>query len=107
MALLFTAGHPYCLPDCSRRLDLTPQKTFKKTQSHVANTKHTTDTAPTATSTPPQHTYFFGCQFHPEYTSSPFKPSPPFRGLIRASAGLPVTITKSAPSPPPAKKQRK
>uniref|UniRef100_A0A6G1S3V0 CTP synthase n=1 Tax=Aceria tosichella TaxID=561515 RepID=A0A6G1S3V0_9ACAR len=30
------------------------------------------------------HPYFVGVQFHPEYLSRPFKPSPPFRGLIEA-----------------------
>jgi CTP synthase len=54
-----------------------------------------------------EHAYFFGCQFHPEYTSTPFRVSPPFRGLIRAAAGMPLTVGKAAPSPPPSKKQKK
>lgn len=32
------------------------------------------------------HKFFFGAQYHPEYTSSPFKPSPPFRGLVKAAS---------------------
>uniref|UniRef100_A0A914QKY6 CTP synthase (glutamine hydrolyzing) n=1 Tax=Panagrolaimus davidi TaxID=227884 RepID=A0A914QKY6_9BILA len=31
------------------------------------------------------HPYFVGIQFHPEFQSRPFSPSPPFLGLIRAS----------------------
>lgn len=31
------------------------------------------------------HRFFFGAQYHPEYTSSPFKPSPPFRGFVKAA----------------------
>lgn len=38
-----------------------------------------------------QHPFFFGCQFHPEYTSSPFEPSPPFLGLVRAAAGIEIS----------------
>ncbi|SEH12645.1 CTP synthase [Natronorubrum sediminis] len=33
------------------------------------------------------HPYFLGTQFHPEYTSRPGQPSPPFLGLIEAIAG--------------------
>lgn len=32
-----------------------------------------------------KHPFFWGCQFHPEYTSSPFAASPPFRGFVTAS----------------------
>ncbi|KAK1443643.1 CTP synthase [Babesia gibsoni] len=35
----------------------------------------------------PSHPYFVGTQFHPEFMSTPFKPSPPFLGLILASKG--------------------
>lgn len=35
-----------------------------------------------------QHPFFLGCQFHPEFKSRPLRPSPPFEGLIKASAGL-------------------
>lgn len=34
-----------------------------------------------------KHPYFVGVQFHPEYTSRPLKPSPPYLGLLLASAG--------------------
>ncbi|APX95272.1 glutamine hydrolyzing CTP synthase [Natronorubrum daqingense] len=33
------------------------------------------------------HPYFLGTQFHPEYTSRPGQPSPPFLGLVEAIAG--------------------
>lgn len=33
------------------------------------------------------HPYYVGVQFHPEYLSRPLKPSPPFMGLVLASAG--------------------
>ena len=36
------------------------------------------------------HPFFFATQFHPEFKSRPQRPSPPFLGLIRAAAGLPV-----------------
>ena len=32
-------------------------------------------------------TYFVGVQFHPEYLTRPFKPSPPYFGLLLASCG--------------------
>lgn len=32
-----------------------------------------------------KHPYYIGVQFHPEYLSRPFAPSPPFLGLILAS----------------------
>jgi len=34
-----------------------------------------------------RHPYYVGCQFHPEFTSRPLKPSPPFHGLVLAAAG--------------------
>ena len=33
------------------------------------------------------HPFFFGCQYHPEFQSRPFRPSPPFYGFVAASAG--------------------
>jgi CTP synthase len=33
----------------------------------------------------PDHPWFLGCQFHPEFTSRPWKPHPLFREFIRAS----------------------
>uniref|UniRef100_A0A4W3ITA8 CTP synthase n=1 Tax=Callorhinchus milii TaxID=7868 RepID=A0A4W3ITA8_CALMI len=33
------------------------------------------------------HQYFVGVQFHPEFTSRPMKPSPPYLGLLLASTG--------------------
>lgn len=31
------------------------------------------------------HPYFVGVQYHPEYLSRPFKPSPPYKGLVEAA----------------------
>ncbi|XP_056618278.1 CTP synthase 1b [Triplophysa dalaica] len=33
------------------------------------------------------HCYFVGVQFHPEFTSRPIKPSPPYFGLLLAASG--------------------
>uniref|UniRef100_A0A673I481 CTP synthase 1-like n=1 Tax=Sinocyclocheilus rhinocerous TaxID=307959 RepID=A0A673I481_9TELE len=33
------------------------------------------------------HTYFVGVQYHPEFTSRPIKPSPPYFGLLLAASG--------------------
>ena len=33
----------------------------------------------------PNHPFYIGCQFHPEYRSTPFKPHPLFVGLLRAA----------------------
>ena len=33
------------------------------------------------------NSYYLGCQFHPEYRSSPFAPHPLFVGLLRAVVG--------------------
>ncbi|GIX63183.1 CTP synthase [Babesia caballi] len=35
----------------------------------------------------PGHPYFFATQFHPEFQSTPFRPSPPFLALILAANG--------------------
>ncbi|CAA6654371.1 unnamed protein product [Spirodela intermedia] len=35
----------------------------------------------------PDHPYYVGVQFHPEYKSRPGRPSPPFVGLILAASG--------------------
>ncbi|KNE55399.1 CTP synthase [Allomyces macrogynus ATCC 38327] len=34
------------------------------------------------------HPFYVGAQYHPEYKTRPLKPSPPFLGLVLASAGL-------------------
>eukprot|EP01098_Paradermamoeba_levis_P011461 TRINITY_DN4913_c0_g2_i1.p1 TRINITY_DN4913_c0_g2~~TRINITY_DN4913_c0_g2_i1.p1 ORF type:complete len:216 (+),score=74.92 TRINITY_DN4913_c0_g2_i1:575-1222(+) len=34
-----------------------------------------------------QHPFFYGTQYHPEFKSRPGRPSPPFVGLVLASAG--------------------
>jgi CTP synthase len=36
----------------------------------------------------PRHPFFIAVQFHPEFQSRPMNPSPPFLGLVAASAGL-------------------
>ncbi len=33
----------------------------------------------------PEHPYFIGCQFHPEFKSTPYAPHPLFRGFIAAA----------------------
>ena len=33
----------------------------------------------------PQHPWFFGCQFHPEFTSNPRRGHPLFVGFVRAA----------------------
>ena len=33
----------------------------------------------------PEHPYFVGTQFHPEFRSRPTRPSPPFVGLLDAA----------------------
>lgn len=35
----------------------------------------------------PNHPFFVGCQFHPEFTSRPLQPSSPFHGLLLAATG--------------------
>lgn len=41
------------------------------------------------------HCYFVGVQYHPEFTSRPIKPSPPYFGLLLAAAGkLPGYLNK-------------
>ncbi|KAF3833592.1 hypothetical protein F7725_024796 [Dissostichus mawsoni] len=41
------------------------------------------------------HPYFVGVQYHPEFTSRPIKPSPPYLGLLLAAAGkLPGYLVK-------------
>ena len=33
----------------------------------------------------PEHPFYIGCQFHPEFQSRPFSPHPLFVGLVEAS----------------------
>ena len=33
----------------------------------------------------PDHPWFVGCQFHPEFKSRPNRPHPLFRGLVTAA----------------------
>eukprot|EP01006_Ploeotia_vitrea_P028205 TRINITY_DN60932_c0_g1_i1.p2 TRINITY_DN60932_c0_g1~~TRINITY_DN60932_c0_g1_i1.p2 ORF type:complete len:593 (-),score=325.99 TRINITY_DN60932_c0_g1_i1:24-1802(-) len=45
-----------------------------------------------------KHPFFFAAQYHPEFTSRPFEPSPPFLGFVLASFGAFDTTTY--PKPP-------
>ena len=36
----------------------------------------------------PNHPYFVGCQFHPEFKSKPFRPHPLFAGFVKAAMAL-------------------
>ena len=36
------------------------------------------------------HPFYLGTQFHPEFKSRPLKPSPPFLGLLKAAARMPL-----------------
>ncbi|MCH1591367.1 MAG: CTP synthase (glutamine hydrolyzing) [Candidatus Thalassarchaeaceae archaeon] len=36
------------------------------------------------------HPYYVGTQYHPEFKSSPGRPSPPFRGLLNAAGGYEI-----------------
>ncbi|TXG48429.1 hypothetical protein EZV62_027723 [Acer yangbiense] len=46
----------------------------------------------------PNHPYFIGVQFHPEFKSRPAKPSPMFLGLIAASCGKLDTLIQDSVS---------
>ena len=35
----------------------------------------------------PDHPYFLGCQFHPEFKSKPLQPHPLFTAFVKASVG--------------------
>ncbi len=50
----------------------------------------------------PEHPYFLGCQFHPEYKSRPLAPHPLFVGFIAAT--LRYAEAKAAAKPAPAAK---
>uniref|UniRef100_A0A671WJW4 CTP synthase n=1 Tax=Sparus aurata TaxID=8175 RepID=A0A671WJW4_SPAAU len=43
------------------------------------------------------HCYFVGVQYHPEFTSRPIKPSPPYFGLLLAAAGKLQSYLNKAP----------
>ena len=44
----------------------------------------------------PDHPWFVGVQFHPEYLSRVLQPSKPYLGFIAASCGLPLDAAKKA-----------
>jgi CTP synthase len=44
----------------------------------------------------PGHRYYVGCQFHPEFTSRPLCPSPPFLGLLMAATNTEPTSPEAA-----------
>ena len=47
----------------------------------------------------PQHPWFFGCQFHPEFTSNPRRGHPLFVSFIRAAIGHQEAAGRGAPTP--------
>jgi CTP synthase len=46
----------------------------------------------------PQHPWFFGCQFHPEFTSNPRRGHPLFIGFVRAALDAQQRARESGPS---------
>ena len=44
----------------------------------------------------PAHPWFVGCQFHPEFTSSPRASHPLFKAFVEASLALQVERSKTA-----------
>jgi len=53
------------------------------------------------------HPFFFACQYHPEFKSTPYDPSPPFRGLMEAAIKAKGGPKSNDQMSPPAKRQRK
>ncbi len=47
----------------------------------------------------PQHPWFFGCQFHPEFTSNPRRGHPLFVNFVRAAIERQKRETTNAPAP--------
>ena len=47
----------------------------------------------------PNHPYFVGCQFHPEFKSKPFAPHPLFAGFVKAAHGPPRRRASEARRP--------
>jgi CTP synthase len=45
----------------------------------------------------PDHPWFIGCQFHPEYTSNPRDGHPLFTGLITAALEFQANRSKKEP----------
>ena len=46
-----------------------------------------------------QHPWFFGCQFHPEFTSNPRRGHPLFVSFIRAAIERQKRVVSAAPGP--------
>ena len=45
----------------------------------------------------PEHPYFIGCQFHPEFKSKPLEPHPLFREFIAASYKNRIAVRRASP----------
>ncbi len=48
----------------------------------------------------PDHPWFLGCQFHPEFRSRPGKPHPLFFGFVEAALGLAIRREREGASNP-------
>jgi CTP synthase len=48
----------------------------------------------------PGHPWFFGCQFHPEFTSNPRRGHPLFMGFVRAALERKLRTTGEAAAQP-------
>lgn len=46
------------------------------------------------------HPFYFATQFHPEFKSRPYRPSPPFAGLLFAATGQLDTLLERGVAPP-------
>jgi CTP synthase len=49
----------------------------------------------------PHHPWFFGCQFHPEFTSNPRRGHPLFVSFVRAAIEHQKRATQSTPGAMP------
>lgn len=54
----------------------------------------------------PEHPWFLGCQFHPEFKSKPFDPHPLFKAFVGASHAHRKRHSRAAAEPVPARARR-
>ncbi|XP_063305339.1 CTP synthase 2 isoform X1 [Pelobates fuscus] len=80
-------GNPDCVEERHRhRYEVNPEFTHQFEEKGLKFVGHDTEGQRMEVIELQDHPYFIGVQFHPEFSSRPMKPSPPYLGLMLAAS---------------------
>ena len=99
MAFQLYEGHSMILERHRHRYEVNPEMIKKFTEAGLVFSGKDTKGERMEIAELPDHPFYIGTQFHPEFQSRPFTPSPPFIGFVQASSGVFVRKNPTAADP--------